>query len=376
VVVGFKYPRAPWFFLVASSDQTESGGVVKLRFLLLLLLVFSSTALAHEISFSHLRLEINPTQSQVRLEVPVVDLARQLSITGTQLLESKSLNQFKPQILELIQQRFSINNQKLMVTGFHLELLPAKKEIRVTWTMPGLQTNTAFQIKVLLFPDNPLHKTFLDIYKNQMLEQQVIFDVQTTEFSYSSAHTQGVVTVIWGFILEGIHHIFIGPDHILFIVGLLLLGGNLWQLLKIVSLFTLAHSVTLALATLHILNPPASLIEPTIAASIVFVGLHSLRGSKHDLRQVFAFVFGFIHGFGFANALSEMALPQNALIASLFAFNFGVEIGQLCIVLLVAPLLMLLRKYYPKNAVPVIRVASFAVIAAGAYWFVERVAGA
>jgi hydrogenase/urease accessory protein HupE len=348
---------------------------VKLKILLLSLLILGSTAFAHEISFSHLRLEIDPNQTLVRLELPVLDLARQLP-AGAQLLKSESLNEFKPQILELLQKRFSINNQKLAVTGFQLEPLPAQKEVRATWTMPDVRTNSAFQIKALLFPDNNLHKTFLDIYKNQTLKQQVIFDARNTEYAYSPAQTQNVLTVIWSFILEGIHHIFIGPDHILFIVGLLLLGGNLLQLLKIVSLFTLAHSVTLALATLHVLNPPASLIEPAIAASIVFVGLHSLRGSKRDLRQVFAFAFGFIHGFGFANALSEMALPQNALVWSLFAFNLGVEIGQMCIVLLVAPLLMLLRRYYPKNAVPFIRVASLAVIAAGAYWFIERVVGA
>ncbi len=347
---------------------------MKLRILLLLALVFSSTAFAHTISFSHLRLEIDPNQTLVRLELPVGDLTRQLS-PGAQLLEQQNLNEFKPQILEMLQQRFSINNQKLTITNFFLEPLPAQKEIRATWTMPALQPNVTFQIKILLFPDNNLHKTFLDIYKNQTLGQQVIFDAQKTEFTYSSTQTQNILAVIWSFVLEGIHHIFIGLDHILFIVGLLLLGGNLWQLLKIVSLFTLAHSITLALATLHVLNPPASIVEPAIAASIVFVGLHSLRGSKHDLRQVFAFAFGFIHGFGFANALSEMALPQNALVWSLFAFNLGVEIGQMCIVLLVAPSLMLLRKYDPKNAVPVIRVASLAVIAAGAYWFVERVAG-
>ncbi len=347
---------------------------MKLKMLLPILLILSSNAFAHTISFSHLRLEIDPNQTLVQLELPVGDLVRQLPASA-QLLEAKNLNEFKPQMLEMLQQRFSINNQKLAVTGFQLEPLPAQKEIRATWTMPALQPNATFQIKILLFPDNNLHKTFLDIYNNQTLEQQVIFDAQKTEYAYLPAQTQNILAVIYSFILEGIHHIFIGPDHILFIVGLLLLGGSLWQLLKIVSLFTLAHSITLALATLHILNPPASVIEPAIAASIVFVGLHSLRGSKHDLRQVFAFAFGFIHGFGFANALSEMALPQNALAWSLFAFNLGVEIGQMGIVLLVAPGLMLLRKYNPKNAVPVVRVASLAVIAAGAYWFVERVTG-
>ncbi len=120
--------------------------------------------------------------------------------------------------------------------------------------------------------------------------------------------------------LEGIHHIFIGPDHILFIVGLLLLGGTLGRLLKIVTAFPIAHSVTLVLATLDILNPPARVTEPIFALSIVFVGAHALlhRGEKRDWRLLFAFGFGFIHGFGFANVLRDMALPRTALSWSLF----------------------------------------------------------
>ncbi len=146
------------------------------------------------------------------------------------------------------------------------------------------------------------------------------------------------------FVREGVRHIFIGPDHILFLVGLLLLGGTLSQLLRIVTAFTLAHSVTLVLATLNVLSPPARVIEPMIALSIIFVGAHALWQSKEgrDWRLLFAFCFGFVHGFGFANVLREMRLPRGALGWSLFSFNAGVEIGQACIVLAVAPLLALL----------------------------------
>jgi hypothetical protein len=205
----------------------------------------------------------------------------------------------------------------------------------------------------------------------------------------------------------------------LFVIGLLLLGGTLGQLLKIVSAFTISHSVTLALATLHILNPPASLIEPAIAASIVFVGIHSLRASRfwmpfmskswtmrksrftqpeyisrqdskvqvlthrdtasknaRDWRVYFALAFGLIHGFGFANALAEMQLPQDALAWSLFAFNAGVEVGQACIVLAVAPILALMRsKLEPVLAERIIGAGSLIVITAGAVWFIERVSG-
>ena len=139
------------------------------------------------------------------------------------------------------------------------------------------------------------------------------------------------------FIPAGIHHILIGPDHLLFLVGLLLLGGSVRQLLIVVTSFTVAHSITLSLAALNIVTPPARLIEPAIALSIVYVGADNMlaKGGR-DVRGWIAFTFGFIHGFGFANVLREMDLPARALGWSLFSFNVGVEIGQLLVVVLVA----------------------------------------
>ncbi len=348
---------------------------MKIKILLFVLWCFFGLAQAHEISFSHIKLELNQP-SQIQLEMPVKDLARQLgNISPEQLLQAQNLAKLEPQIQTLLQNRLvlEVAGQALTFTDFKFQAMPSRKEIQATWQLAPIQES--FLVRVNLFPDNLLHKTFLDVYEQNNLEQQLIFDANKTESTIQTSQ-QSVWQVIWNFLLEGIHHIFIGPDHILFIVGLLLLGGNLWQLLKIVSAFTLAHSITLALATLQILNPPANLIEPIIAASIVFVGVHSLFKHKHDVRTMLAFGFGFIHGFGFAGALLEMELPRAALGWSLLAFNGGVEIGQMCIVLLVAPLLAWLRRSDPKNAALTIRVASLAVIAAGAYWFVERVVGA
>jgi len=146
-----------------------------------------------------------------------------------------------------------------------------------------------------------------------------------------------VLAVIRKFVPAGIHHILIGPDHLLFLVGLLLLGGSLRRLAMVVTSFTIAHSVTLSLAALNILSPPARIIEPAIALSIVYVGADNLlaQGGR-DVRAWIAFTFGFIHGFGFASVLREMELPSRALGWSLFSFNFGVEIGQLLVVVPVA----------------------------------------
>ena len=153
------------------------------------------------------------------------------------------------------------------------------------------------------------------------------------EHTYYPGTTQGAIAVMQTFIPSGIHHIMIGPDHILFLVGLLLLGGTWGALVKIVTAFTIGHSLTLSLAALNIVTPPPRIIEPAIALSIVFVGADNLvRGAGRDLRAWVALIFGLVHGFGFANVLREFGLPAEALGWSLFSFNFGVEIGQLAIV--------------------------------------------
>jgi len=154
----------------------------------------------------------------------------------------------------------------------------------------------------------------------------------------------------------------------------MLLGGSVGQLLKIITAFTVAHSITLGLATFRVLSPPASIIEPAIAASIVVVGVHAFLGRRgRDPRMIFAFAFGLIHGFGFANVLQEMVLPQAALGWSLFAFNAGVEIGQACIIALVAPLLALVQRRSEVVAARVVETGALAVTVAGAFWFFQRI---
>ena len=173
---------------------------------------------------------------------------------------------------------------------------------------------------------------------------------------------------------QGVHHILIGPDHILFLVGLLLLGGTLRQLLLVVTAFTLAHSITLSLAVLNLLNPPAHLIEPAIALSIVCVGADNLLvGEGRDVRAWIALGFGLIHGFGFASVLQAMGLPPRDIAWSLVSFNVGVELGQLAIVVVAVWLLSALRNWSTTASRRLTVGGSVVVIAAGAFWFVERV---
>jgi hydrogenase/urease accessory protein HupE len=182
-----------------------------------------------------------------------------------------------------------------------------------------------------------------------------------------------VLAISGRFLPAGIRHILVGPDHLLFLVGLLLLGGSVRQLAFVVTAFTLAHSLTLSLAALAVFIPPARIVEPAIALSIVYVGADNLlvRGGR-DARAWIALGFGLVHGFGFASVLREMELPRRALGWSLFSFNLGVEIGQILVVLAVASALATLRARSPLAGRRLAVAGSIVVIAAGSFWFVER----
>jgi hydrogenase/urease accessory protein HupE len=232
----------------------------------------------------------------------------------------------------------------------------------------------AIAVTTVMFPYDPQHQTFINVYEAEALTSQAILDKSRTRFEYFAGTRQGTLAVVRRFVPAGVHHILIGPDHLLFLVGLLLLGGSIRQLIAVVTAFTIAHSITLSLAALSIVTPPVRVIEPAIALSIIYVGADNLmvHGGR-DVRAWIAFAFGLIHGFGFANVLREMDLPSRALGWSLFSFNVGVEIGQLFIVLLVATALALVRRSNETIGTRVAYAGSLIVIAAGTYWFVQRV---
>jgi hydrogenase/urease accessory protein HupE len=229
-------------------------------------------------------------------------------------------------------------------------------------------------VSTVMFPYDENHQTFVNVYENDSLTSQIILDRNHTRTEYYAGTRQGVLAVLRKFIPAGIHHILIGPDHLLFLVGLLLMGGPIRRLSMIVTSFTVAHSITLSMAALNILTPPARFIEPAIALSIIYVGADNLlaQGGR-DVRAWIAFAFGFIHGFGFANVLREMELPARALGWSLFSFNFGVEIGQLLVVVTVASLFAALRSRSEWARRQLVYAGSIVVIIAGAFWFVQRV---
>ena len=169
----------------------------------------------------------------------------------------------------------------------------------------------------------------------------------------------------------GIEHILTGYDHLLFLLALMLRGGGLWSLLKIITAFTIAHSITLALAALDVVVLPGAFVESVIALSIAYVALENLLPRYAVSRRwAVSFLFGLVHGFGFSSVLREIGLPKENLVLSLLNFNLGVEAGQLTVVLLAVPILMRLRsrKWEPS----VVATVSGVILAVGLALFIDR----
>ena len=177
------------------------------------------------------------------------------------------------------------------------------------------------------------------------------------------------------FLLLGIEHILLGFDHLCFLIALLLVATTLGSVLKIVTSFTIAHSITLALAAFDKVTLSPSIVEPMIAVSIIYVGLENLwrQGKDIEGRWLLTFAFGLIHGFGFAGVLKELNIGAggSGIAVPLVSFNVGVELGQLAVAALVWPLLQWLRNR-PAFTTKLVPVGSLLVAIAGAYWLIER----
>lgn len=190
------------------------------------------------------------------------------------------------------------------------------------------------------------------------------------------------------FLVEGVWHIWIGYDHILFLLALLLpsvlarsgknvegvasLGLALKNVLKVVTAFTIAHSITLALASFELVELPSRLVESVIALSVVIAALNNLHAIFDERRAwLFAFAFGLIHGFGFASVLGELGASGSALVTTLLGFNAGVELGQLAIIAAFLPVAFILRNSYAYRRV-MLTGGSYAIVFLAAIWFTER----
>ncbi len=343
---------------------------------LLVTLCVAAPAFSHPAPFSYLDIDLRGGEIDGSLVMHAIDAGHDLGVAPPEKLLDANVLLARQQDLDarLAPRLILRTDHPLTLEWTGAEPIPGQSQVKLYFRVRGERPG-ALSVRTDLFPYDPNHQTFVNIYSDGHLRQQWIFSHGAPERRYYFGTTAGVFEVMKTFIPAGIHHILIGPDHLLFLFGLLLLGGSWKSLVKIVTAFTLGHSLTLSLASLGIFSPPASIIEPAIALSIVVVGADNLLRGRDgpDLRPWAALVFGLVHGFGFANVLREFGLPREALAWSLFSFNVGVEIGQLTVVAVVASVLEFIRRRSQAIGRRVTVVGSIIVICAGTFWFVQRV---
>jgi hypothetical protein len=257
--------------------------------------------------------------------------------------------------------------------------------LRFSADCPGADGLSTLRVKYTLFAElDPQHRGLLRVARDGTTSTAILGPDQPDQTLSLAAPDR--LAQFGAYVRNGIWHIWIGFDHILFLLSLLLpavlatptsrpsdsFKASFIDVLKVVTAFTLAHSITLTLAALSVISLPSRWVESAIAASVIAAALNNVFPLFRGKRPLAAFAFGLIHGFGFASVLTDLGLPQGALIASLFGFNLGVEIGQLSIVAVFLPLAFMLRHtwFYRR----LLTWGSAAIVVVASIWLIERVA--
>jgi hydrogenase/urease accessory protein HupE len=240
--------------------------------------------------------------------------------------------------------------------------------IDLTYHIEHKPEKLVVQYNMFLDDSDPSHANYATVKLNGKQQEKVL--------SYESRELEiGEISFIQNakqFLILGLEHIFTGYDHILFVISLLFGAKTIRHILGLVSGFTIAHSITLTLATLDIVQLPSRFVESAIALSIIYVALMNIFNQDSKHQPWLAFGFGLIHGFGFAGILSEMRLDPTHMAGSLVSFNIGIEIGQLIIVSFVFPIILWIKKLTFKPIKWVIPGTSVAILAFGLVWFIQR----
>ncbi|MCB1022887.1 MAG: HupE/UreJ family protein [Acidobacteria bacterium] len=315
---------------------------------------------AHDLGVSSLNLEIVDGKLVVYSSYAKADLGSFAARTSPEDLKAFTANAIKIEVdgkpLDLLENEVFID----AADGLNLRHSfgeVAGKEIRVTSFLPSMLSSNHVQILKLIRNNKEISRQFLTGEKNEFVFD--LNDIQTP-------------TTFGQFLTLGIKHITFGLDHLLFLFALLLVVTQFREIAKIATFFTIAHSITLALVVLNVISIPSFLVEPVIALSIIYVGLENIFKPDQKRRWLVAYIFGLVHGLGFASILTEIGIGKGmAAVIPLFSFNLGVELGQFAIILLVLPFLWKLQKqaYYKTIFVPI---CSILIALAGLYWFVER----
>ena len=345
-------------------EATKKHKKYLLRFLVLLcaflwVLLLGGTGLAHDPGLSAAEVRILPDRIEAEVSFAPADLDR-LKHSNTEIVQH---------LLEI-----KLDQTTLKLTDFRVQTRDANS-IHFILEFPNSHA-TEMHVSVVALDYLPRgHKQFLSVrdQNGKPLAERMLSaeskDVQLTLQTSSGSRSER----FFRFLLLGIEHIFTGYDHLAFVLAVLLTGGSLLSNARIITSFSIAHSLTLALATFGVVTLPTSIVEPLIAASIIFVGVENLVGRQLTARWLVTFGFGLIHGLGFASILRELGIGTMGTQAAipLLSFNLGVEFAQLSIAALVLPIVWRLqrRPAFLQKHVPVV---SSLIIVAGVYWFLAR----
>ena len=342
------------------------------------LILHSTSAAGHPVPFSYLDLRLEAGTVDLSIVVHMFDAGHDLQVDpADRLLDAAFLATKQDALVALLAPRIQLaaDGKTLMpVSWSAAEPLPERQSLRITTKYQFQGAPGIFTVTARMFPYDTAHQTFVNVYEGDELTLQAILDVAKSSLDYYAGSREGAVAVGKRFVPSGLRHIWLGPDHLMFLAGILLLGGTLRQLTWLAAGFIAGNAVAFLLTLLSLLHPPPRIIEPAIALSIVYIGADNLmvRGGR-DMRVWVATAFGLIHGFWFANGLREMDLPARAFNWSLASFDIGVEVAQILIILTVGVGIAAVQRRAPATGRRLVYIGSAVVILAGIYLFVQRV---
>ena len=364
---------------------------------LLPVLMFQTPAWAHKPSDSYLTLRATAGSGDiaVRWDIALRDLdyVLQLDRNGNGEISWGEVRQRSEDITRLATSRLQLSSADQPCSWATASPLMLDKHSDGSYAVLSLTAQCASLSSALkaryslLFDVDPSHRGLVQwIGPGSESAQALVFGTESAEQTLA-LQAPGPWQTLRQYLVDGVWHIWIGYDHILFLLALLLpavlvrrqgqwegaprFSGAARDVVKVVTAFTLAHSITLSLAALGVISLPSRLVESAIAASVVLAALNNLRGTIEGRRWVMAFVFGLLHGFGFASVLADLGLPQGALVLALVGFNVGVELGQLAIVAIFLPVAFSLRGtgFYRFG---VLKVGSLLVALLASWWLAQR----
>ncbi len=330
----------------------------------------AGAAEAHQNSVSYLRVEVEGRVARAELRVASIDLNEAVRAPpGVELSRQGALDA-APRAAEYLRQRLALTDAgRRCVAGEHAARVAERSDgfelvVSLRYECPRAIDDLTVRYD-LFFDVDPRHQGMATL-RAYGREARHVFVARDRTLAAASGRT--LSGQLAGYVRLGVEHIFQGYDHIAFLCGLLLAVGargarrGARDVALIVTSFTLAHSVTLIGAALGWFTLPASVVEPAIALSIAYVAVENALVAAPRHRRALTFVFGLVHGFGFAGVLAEQGLPSRAMVPSLLAFNGGVELGQLAVVALAGPVVTLMARR--AWTAPHAALASLSIVAA------------